>query len=38
MKVESVGDFKNMNKTNYKDTRIKLTEVVPFLFTDFEHV
>ena len=31
MKVDSVADFKNMNKTNYKDTRITLTEAVPFL-------
>ena len=31
MKVDSVADFKNMNKTNYKDTRITLTEAVLFL-------
>ena len=31
MKVDFVADFKNMNRTNYKDTRITLTEAVPFL-------
>ena len=31
MKVDSVADFKNMNKINYKDTRITLTEAVLFL-------
>ena len=31
MKVGSVADFKNMNKTNYKDIRITLTEAVSFL-------
>ena len=38
MKVDSVGDFKNMNKTSYKDIQITLTEVERFLFNDFEHV
>ena len=31
MKVDSVADFKNMNKANYKDTRITLTGAVSFL-------
>ena len=31
MKVDSIADLKNMNKTNYKDTRITITEAVSFL-------
>ena len=31
MKADSTADFINMNKTNYKDTQITLTEAVPFL-------
>ena len=38
MTVDYVADFKTMNKINYKDTRITLTEAVPFFVADFEHV